>query len=121
MLNGGKCLCSSAEKTNHEDPNTSRPQSFDYFGNFVSGRVDNANQPNQDQVGSRMIHNFALKFASRGLEREVFRRENFSGKQDDPFPCSRPLILDILHRDKCCSVQRADIAIRVDDPRASFN
>jgi hypothetical protein len=76
-----------AEKTNHEDSNTSRPQSFDYFRNFVSGGVNNANQANQDQVGSRMIHDFALKFMRRELEREAFCRENFSGKQDDPFPC----------------------------------
>jgi hypothetical protein len=57
-------LYSTAKKTNHEEPNTSRPQSFDYFRDFVSGRVNNANQANQDQVGSRMIRDFALKSMS---------------------------------------------------------
>src|SRR5712664_4833357 len=100
-----KAPCPLAEKTNHEDPNPSRPQSFDYFGNFISRGVNDANQANQNQAGFCMIHDFALEFTSRELERDVLGRENFSGKQDDPFACSRPLILDILHRSKCWSIQ----------------
>jgi hypothetical protein len=57
-----------AETTNHEDPNPSRPQSFNYFRNFVSGGVNNANQADEGQAGSRMIHDFALEFVSRELE-----------------------------------------------------